>query len=331
MIASMNRGRALSQLTEVLLGSIPPNANWPEIIAIAGEQLVLPELYARLHLSGGAKQLPADVYTLLREINRRNRRRNMRLFATLKDALGALNKAGIVPILLKGCGTWVVPGRATVEVNSDRMVSDLDLLVRPCEISAAVAALERMGFEVGGDNRSNLRHPVVDMGRKTDVGMIDLHQRAPGPVGLAEVDDLHAHCRVVQIGAAMAKLPHPELQILIAALHDQFRDGNFWRGGFNLRHLLDIATLANGPNKVDWARLEIICKSAFARTAVAAQLHAARRIAGAEIPDEVSRVGRLHYLRQRCQFTWPAINAIFRRAGVDFRLWRALSSRPIAS
>ena len=81
--------------------------------------------------------------------------------------------------------------------------------------------------------------------RPDDVGLIDLHQRPPGPPGLAEIDNLTAYCTPVSVDGLRAIRPLSAVQIFFLVLHDQLHDGDYWRGGFDLRHLVDIASLSS--------------------------------------------------------------------------------------
>jgi hypothetical protein len=243
----------------------------------------------------------------------------------LSDALTALNGAGVTPILLKGCAMWALRPAA----DSDRMISDLDLMINEDTLEAGLRALRAAGFAELEDELDDEHHPVMGLGRPQDAGMIDLHLRAPGPRGIAMLEALPEHCRPLDIVGGAALLPSPAAQLLINALHDQLLDGDFWRGGFSLRHLLDAQLLAAAPEGVNGDAITNASPKAHVRAAIAAHLHAARALIGADIPSACTRNqwGAFHFARQRQQYEWPAINAIFRGLGLDHRAWRALAQR----
>src|SRR5262249_13237091 len=139
-------------------------------------------------------------------------------------------------------------------------------------------------FTILEDKRSSRTHAYVVFGRPGDPGSIDLHQAAPGPAGVAVLDHIANSAAMIDIAGARARLAPIALHILIAILHDQFQDGHFWRGGFNLRHLLDIATLAEHAQEADWRAVAAAYPTAVVRAAGAAQLLAAKHIAGARVP-----------------------------------------------
>ena len=123
----MNRARALSQVAACLKGRIPQDADWLSILSLANENWFTAELYVSLR---GA-ELPEDVSVFLGEVHRRNLERNADLFATLKDALAALNGSGLEPVLLKGCALWAVADDVPAAPQSGRTLSDLDFVAPP--------------------------------------------------------------------------------------------------------------------------------------------------------------------------------------------------------
>jgi hypothetical protein len=326
----MNKERALRQLSQVLRGDLPDPVDWDAVITLAAQELVAPELYARLGKHGHAGAAPPDARDFLKEIHTRNRMRNARLGETLRDVLAVLNDVRIEPVLLKGCATWASHEGRIEWSTSDRMITDLDLLVKGADIDRAAEALLGAGFAIFKDERLKSDHPAVDLGRPSDVGMVDLHARAPGPAGVDAIDTLVTRCVPVALDGLKALAPPPALQVLIGVMHDQFVDGNFWRGGFNLRHLLDVDRLAD---RVDWTALRSFVIAPVVRTALASQLIAAQRIAGAAVPDVFARDawGALHYRRQRLQYTTPSVNAAFRAIGLTHKAWKPWARRRVSA
>jgi hypothetical protein len=301
----MSRLGSLAQLTACLRGEMPVAPDWPAIVALANRALVTPQLYGAIVQAGATQRLPEDVRTFLCEVFKRNRERNRRLSAQLTDALRALNDAGIEPILLKGAAVWATSGRG---LEFDRILTDLDILVKPSEVEHALAAFDRAGFPCAA--RHHGLHAVAELGRATDVGFIDLHQRPPGPFGIAHVDNLDSFCTQISWSGTRAKAPAPAIQILFTVLHDQFHDGDYWRGGVVLRHLLDIAELSKIPQSVDWLLLHELCKTSLVRSALGTQLVAAERFLGAAVPASVTRRrwARFQHQRHIWQFMYPSLS-----------------------
>jgi hypothetical protein len=284
-----------------LQGQVPTQIDWMTVLDLANRSLATAQLCTAL--DAATDKVPADVQTFLLEVRSRNRERNRRLVLQLRDALRALNAAGIEPVLLKGIALWATQPDA----EFDRILADIDLLVRPAEVERAIDALRRAGFTSTAQYPGRDVHVVAEFGRPHDVGLIDLHQRPPGPPGLAEVADLDARCVPVNIEGGRALRPSPALQIFFLVLHDQLHDGDYWRGGFDVRHMLDIAQLSTAREPIDWALLEQMCCTPLVRNALETQLIAASRFARAQIPDRFTarRWARVQHWRHMLQFSYP--------------------------
>lgn len=294
----MRRLDALRQLSAAIVGPPVRRTDWAAVVDLANLNLVTPQLHAALLRTGALPQLPAPLQAFTAEVFARNRERNRRLFVQLRDAVAALNAAGIEPVLLKGAAAWATLGRPEA---FDRMLRDLDLLVAPADAAAAVGALSAAGFPVLASYNEPWRHVVAELGRPSDVGVIDLHRRPPGPLRSLPPP---ANQRRVEWEGVRAFAPEPAAQVLMLALHDQFHEAGYWRGDLSFRHLLDIAALAP---QVDWAALDRLAGERLTRRAVAVQVAAAERFAGAapDWPAARSASVRLQHLRQLVQFAWP--------------------------
>src|SRR5262245_2711813 len=138
----MSRQAALAQLSMCLQGQVPPQADWMAMLDLANRSLATAQLCAALMASGNAHLIPDDVRVFLVEVQSRNRERNRRLIGQLRDALRALNAVGIEPVLLKGIALWA----SMPESAFDRILADLDLLVRSEDVDRAIGALKDAGF-----------------------------------------------------------------------------------------------------------------------------------------------------------------------------------------
>src|SRR5262245_35089816 len=186
-----------------LQGQIPPRADWMAILDLANRSLATAQLCAAMMSSNSAAALPEDLRIFLLEVQGRNRERNRRLMVQLRDALRALNSAGIEPVLLKGIALWASRPR----VEFDRILTDIDLLISPADVENAVDALQGAGFGLTSRYRGSDVHVVAELWRPNDVGLIDLHQRPPGPPGLAEIENLKAHCIPIALDGLRALRP----------------------------------------------------------------------------------------------------------------------------
>jgi hypothetical protein len=253
----------------------------------------------------GQPGLPAEVSEFLAEILRRNRMRNRMLMDQLVEASGALNSAGILPVLKKGAA-MLLTDPASIAA---RMVSDLDLIVARSKIERAVEALRGIGYRDADEGAQ-----PATLSRSRDAGAIDLHFAPRGPARFSGDAIFDRHSRPVQLpgGTATVILPSATLQILYLTLHDQFHDGDYWRGYVDLRHMVDIARLSALPEGVDWDALKAILSTRYARRAFAAQIINASRLIGMALPPDfgTDRHADLQYRRWLFQVDRPRLAAL---------------------
>jgi hypothetical protein len=293
----------IARLAEALRGRTPPARRWRAVLNLANRGLVTARLAQALK---GADAVPAPVAAFLAEVLVRNRSRNEALCAELSEAVRVLNAAGVEPVLLKGAAGLATRGPAWRE---GRILCDLDILVRPAETTAALSALTARRYGVFRRQRGPAPHAVAELARMGDRASIDLHQRPPGPPGMAEISDLRAHSSPVELtGGGRALIPDNASQLYLLVLHDQFHDGDYWSGRLNLRHLLDIADLiSDGP--MDWARLDRLVGTALVRNALDTELIDAAWLAGRPLAEGLASRPwpRLQHRRRLIQVACPAL------------------------
>lgn len=322
-----NRSRALAQLAACLRGEVLVGADWSALLSLANDELVTAELHPLLSAWPADAAPPPAVLEFVAEVHTLNRDRNQSLGRTLVEVTAALNRIGVRPILLKACAIWARGPLGQQWRQARRIASDLDVMIPPHRAREGVAALMEIGFELIEPLKADSDHAIAVLGRPIDAGSIDLHRRAPAPLGIPELDALERCSHPVQVGHAIALSPRPEMQILIACLHDQINDGGFWMGRLHLRHLMDIAALTrSGP--IDWAWLLHVCRHPMIRRVVASELLAARRLVGAIVPDAIVSdwLAEADYQRMRLQYVAPAINEPLRWIGRALR-WREMPIR----
>jgi hypothetical protein len=297
----------LNALSDAFHGVLPPRTAWRQLLEIANKALVTPSLRQALVGRRQLDAIPPDAAEFLALVDDLNRERNLKLRAMALDAVEAVNAAGITPVFLKGMALWA--SRKPFAPHDPRMMSDVDLLVRPDEAQTALVALQARGFNILKLYPENSPHVVAELWRKGDVGALDLHRRPPGPPGPLELFDA-ARDTEETCWPGRVRAPLPAHQIYLTCVHDMLHDDGFWRGGFDVRHLCDIADLADRSDPVDWAVLLAPGQSRFVRDAVLSELVAAHRIVGASLPEDMVQglIPRFHYRRHRLQYAHPLMH-----------------------
>jgi DNA-binding transcriptional ArsR family regulator len=115
-------------------------ADWDGWMALAGRNRLLPVVTRTLH---GMEGVPAEVRDRLRAASERNAGEALRLSAELRRLLSALEAEGVRAVAYKGPALAV---RAYGDPGL-RTYSDLDLLVSPAQVDAALAVLRVAGYE----------------------------------------------------------------------------------------------------------------------------------------------------------------------------------------
>jgi len=293
---------ALQTLTSSLRGVWVDAADWTATIELANRTWLSPALYCSIAASHRLDELSADVRDYLSFIHGRNRVRNLRLRNQLREAVSALNDVGITPILLKGAvGLFTAPD----EKIGNRLMSDIDIGVRPSELRPARSQLARLGYDdVDGDR---------GMGRPRDAAMLELrpHElaRAGVPQGL--------YPRLIALRTARAWIPSPTSRALHIIRHDMLKEGDYWRGRIDLRHLHDLAQLAGAIEGIDWQCLRASMPRDPGRNALETQLLALQQLFGIIIPPPESRrtMAHLQHWRRMIEARHPIVGMPLRLAG----------------
>ena len=308
----MERGpSAFDSLLAGLRGVPSPGADWRSVIALSNHALLTPALCAALAASGGSARLPADAREYLELMHELNRTRNLRLQAQLFEAVAALNRCGIAPHLVKGA----VPLFLSPDDRlPSRMTSDLDIRVEPSDETAARAALEGIGYAaVPG---------VRDLARSKDVGVVELGPCRRGPI---------EQWTVVELSGRAAVIPSVETRAWHWIAHDLLKEGDYWRGRIDLRHLHDLAELSLNDG-VDWTALRAAITSRRVRNALDTQLLALQQLFGCEtISDATANfVVRLQHWRRVFSARRPLAGAPLRLVGnLAWGAWRLSSARDL--
>jgi hypothetical protein len=202
---------------------------------------------AMLHKKIGAERLPEPIQVWLAQQYDFNQQRITRLQSELQTILARFNSAGIPLIPLKGAVLTAVyyqdPGQ--------RPTADLDLLIRPEDLTHSLNLLTQLGYEI---EKRNWKHAILSNPANRAVISFEVeHPDNPRRI------DLHLACRemfsgpVIDLTAEMwataterrllgerTYLISPEMLWRHLLLHTS---SNIWNGVLRLINLIDIITL----------------------------------------------------------------------------------------
>lgn len=310
-------------LCQCFRGELPGNVDWMALISLANQTLTIPALIDVIERY--PDDIPSDVRNYVFEICERNAVRNDRLSAQLVEAVEALNREQITPVVMKGSAVLVSSHHRK---TAARIISDLDLMVPPEQAKAALSCFTKLGYGIHYEAADGEPKWYADLQRPGDVGMIDLHQKPPGHgffYGMS--GDVTQNCELLSWRGASVYIPSPTYHALMLVIHDQFQDADYWVGKIDLRHLLDLRDLANASDGVDWKRLALLAPGDLARNAVETQLVALSALLGVDVPSELcSRtIPNIQHWRRMLQIRLPALSRVFLlTALLDYRNYRAV-------
>ena len=219
---------------------------WDEVFEQAAYHRVLPALYQALR---GRTAVQAGIQSALRARYLRHCQRAMRLSAELAGILQHFDARGIPVIAQKG------PALAHLLYGDSAMreFGDLDLLVRPTDVSRAVGALIELGYEKNLELSSRQQKAYLRsgyeyvFGRGEERNLVELQWNLLPRFYAVDVnvDELFSRSREVEFDGRRARMLGLEDQLLFLCVHAAKHQ---WA---QLGMVRDIAAL--GTFDLDWA------------------------------------------------------------------------------
>ena len=227
-------------------------ADWEALIALAEEHKLAPMVYARLKRRHAA--YPPEAARQLRTLYLASVTRNSRIFAEIEKCLRALGQAGLPVIPLKGaCLAETVYGNLAL-----RALGDVDLLVKPADLPAAVQVLQALGyaaiqpFDLASEQAVSQHLPQFT---KPGGVAIELHWTILNPgfrqaFTPAELEQLWARAVPVTLGRMPSQMFAPADLLLHLCLHLAL---HHYFDAAGLRDYLDLAMVCRHYGRqLDW-------------------------------------------------------------------------------
>ena len=115
-----------------------------KLVKAGSDQLVLPAIYLQLKNAGLLQYLPNELTEHLDNITHLNRERNQHIIEQVNEISSFLNNNGIQPVFLKGTAHLLLN---LYNDPAERMVGDIDFLVKEEQMLPAAEVLMKAGFK----------------------------------------------------------------------------------------------------------------------------------------------------------------------------------------
>lgn len=259
--------------------------DWGRLVRLGSDENALVALGDRVrHLQNSGVPLEIERQLAILALDRQFRMRLLQ--ERLEQSIGALNAAGIVPLLLKGSAlAYTVYGSFVA-----RPMRDIDLLIGPERADEARGAMLDLGWmcdpELPGDRSYDAHHHFPPLRDTTAGGLrLEVH-RALLPMGHPfhfTEDEIWRASRRVQVGTGHALVMHPSHHAVHIAIHFA------WAHMLNLgawHAFRDLAAL-RAAGMLDWGDFVRTALEWRASTCCYWTLRLGRSLSGLEVPDEV--------------------------------------------
>jgi hypothetical protein len=269
------------RLEDLLTGII----DWDYVLTAGGLHGILPLL--QLHLDQ-RETVPAPVRSALRERCERVVRSNLYLSSQLVEIAGALDRAGVPTLALKG------PAVAATLYDSLflREFGDLDLLVKSEDVVRATRVVESEGFapwmSVSGAQEELLQHVEYSrtFTRSADDLDLDLHWDLARNffTGRVEATSLWADTATFDLHGREVNCLPADLQLLALCVHGA-KHGPFpWP---RLKWICDVAEFVRRSEAFDWDAIVVRARALGCRRTLLFGLAVSRPLLDGVLPPQV--------------------------------------------
>jgi Uncharacterised nucleotidyltransferase len=308
-------------------------AEWQSVLSLSSSHLVTPLLRRAFQEHGLVSGLPAGVLEFLDAVYALNLESNLHYQDQLAHLIPVLNNIGVRPVLLKGAaalvsGLYPTPG--------ERMIGDIDVLIPPSEIAAAVEQLYAAGYQpvaadealpdIANHGLKFHHYPRIyslDWPVPVELHIHPVKLRASRLLGSEEV--IRAATPLNWRGGDCL-LPSPTHFMMHNVIHAVVVDFRI-RGFFSLRQLSEFVYAGRTyDERIDWVLIQQRFDSLGCRNALRRYVVLANAYFGFQVPPAL-RIGgwpRLQRRFYRIQLEYPPMHFLFALGRLPRMLYRLL-------
>lgn len=260
---------------------------------LAEEEHVAPLLYVSLRRRGHLDLLPKQERDLLRRRYQYNLLRNERLKAEAEALARDLNRAGIVPILLKG-GVALFDDYVG---DGTRVMADLDLFVPRQQYETALRIASESGYRPD-DVDHEWTFQSKPLRRSDSPGAVEIHYFVGEQRHFISPDDALAAAVILPAPDVRMMALAPTHRVLHNVIHSEIQDRGHELRRLALRQLHDLAGLVRRyRGEIDWHWIVERMGQQGMLDVLAARIDTAHRLLGMDYPDGLPRAGMDHLAR----------------------------------
>lgn len=147
--------------------------DWDEIVKLSTGHYVFTTLYCRFLRSDLLPFLPEDLVGYMKHLTEINRERNQQIIEQANDLNSYLKQHNISPIFLKGTANLL---GGLYDDSGERMVGDIDFIIRPKDYIEAIKVLEEYGYKKVSDRHHMPGKHYPRMVKEGSIAAIEIHK-----------------------------------------------------------------------------------------------------------------------------------------------------------
>ncbi|MDX8553182.1 nucleotidyltransferase family protein [Tenacibaculum sp. 1B UA] len=215
--------------------------DWDAVVKVSTAHYVFPALYCNLKRAHFLHYLPTNLVEYMQHITNLNRERNQSIITEAKEINKLLVSNNITPIFLKGTGNLL---EGLYQDIAERMVGDIDFLVKPELFNLTVNILKKNGYHKKTpdylDNTVLNRHyPKIT--KKGKIAAIEVHYKM---ISNEKGFDFNFIKKSVTKLVNNATVLSYNNQVLLTCFNKQINDKGQWTKTISLRNSYDLYLLS---------------------------------------------------------------------------------------
>lgn len=219
---------------------------WDSLIKIGSSHLVLPAIFASFRRKKLESQVPKDLLSYLEKITELNIERNRNIYEQIIFLTKILREQEVDFVFIKGAALLILK---PFNVLEERMIGDIDILVKESCISKAKKVLSENGFYVKKYKKAGFTTDIKEVSKRHLQRMINPNYIAAVELHISVLEHRNTKYlssqQIFNDFKFIGQFPIPSSENLWkhAILNWQYNDRGLFNNQFSLRTLIDVIYL----------------------------------------------------------------------------------------